>query len=258
MCSAPAAHVVPAETVAAIAGGFCILRQFFAILLLLFPLASMAPVRADAPAPEGTRAAESQHARLQASAPDLNPEVLALALDALQCARADGMAESSRLAVIDYSLPSTRPRLWVFDLDKSALLFHELVAHGRNTGDNMATHFSNQPESRASSLGLFRTADTYRGSNGYSLRMDGLEPGVNDQARARAIVMHGAPYVNEETAGKLGRLGRSWGCPALRSGIARQVIDSLKGGQFIFSYYPDQAWLSSSRFLHCPGRLSSR
>ncbi len=234
------------------------MRQFFVLLLLMFPLAFMTPARAVAPAQDDAGATEPQVNRLQASAPDLSPDVLRLALDALQCARADGMPESSRLAVIDYSLPSTQPRLWVFDLERSALLFHELVAHGRNTGDNMATHFSNQPDSRASSLGLFRTADTYRGSNGYSLRMDGLEPGINDQARARAIVMHGAPYVNEETAGKLGRLGRSWGCPALRSGIARQVIDSLKGGQFIFSYYPDQAWLSSSRLLHCSGRITSR
>lgn len=226
------------------------MRQFFVFPLLMCLLVLTPPAHA--------ADAETPYARLQASAPGLDPRVLQLALDALQCARADGMPESSRLAVIDYSLPSTRPRLWVFDLETSTLLFHELVAHGRNTGDNLATHFSNEPESRASSLGLFRTADTYRGSNGYSLRLDGLEPGINDQARARAIVMHGAPYVNEATAGKLGRLGRSWGCPALRTGIARQVIDSLKGGQFIFSYYPDPGWLGSSRFLHCPGRVSSR
>ncbi|HEX6592127.1 MAG TPA: murein L,D-transpeptidase catalytic domain family protein [Moraxellaceae bacterium] len=196
--------------------------------------------------------------RLQAAAPDANPEVLALALGAMHCAAGSGMPVAQRLAVIDYSLPSTTPRLWVFDLGRSSLLFHELVAHGRNSGDNMTTHFSNAPGSLASSIGLFRTGDTYNGSNGYSLRMQGLETGVNDKAMERAIVMHGAPYVQEGMAEKFGRLGRSWGCPALRMGIARQVIDSLKGGQFIFSYYPDQKWLASSRYLNCPRDTASR
>jgi hypothetical protein len=98
---------------------------------------------------------------------------------------------------------------------------------------------------------LFRTLDTYNGNNGYSLRMDGLEAGFNDKALERAIVMHGAPYVNENLSRTQGRIGRSWGCPAVNSGIARRMIDTLKGGQFIFSYYPDQRWLASSPYLHC-------
>lgn len=197
---------------------------------------------------------------LAAEAPDANPEVLRLAQQAMTCAIADGMPSSERLAVIDYSRPSITPRLWVFDLGKRSLLFRELVAHGKNSGDNLATHFSNEDGSLATSLGLFRAQETYQGENGYSLRMDGLEPGFNDRARERAIVMHGAPYVNAETAGKLGRLGRSWGCPAVRSGIAKRLIDTLKGGQFVFSYYPDQKWLSSSRFLNCNtvARISSK
>ena len=197
-------------------------------------------------------------ARLRASAPSLNGHVLELALDAMQCARANGMPAVDRLAVIDYSLPSTKPRLWVFDLDKARLLFQELVAHGRNSGDNLATAFSNRPESRESSLGLFRTGGTYQGSNGYSLRMDGLEPGFNDNARERAIVMHGAPYVNDGMIGKLGRLGRSWGCPAVRLGIARPMIDALKGGQLLFAYYPDNQWLRSSHFLNCRTQVAAR
>lgn len=196
--------------------------------------------------------------RLQAAAPDADPAVLHLALQAMTCATANGMPASGRLAVIDYSRPSTQKRLWVFDLTHARLLFDELVAHGRNSGDNMADNFSNADGSLASSLGLFRTEDTYIGSNGYSLRLDGLEPGFNDHARERAIVMHGAPYVSADTAHKLGRLGRSWGCPAVRLGIARRIIDTLKGGQFIFSYYPDQRWLSSSRYLHCSARTASR
>ena len=152
---------------------------------------------------------------------------------------------------IDYSLASTAPRLWVFDLENNKLLFREVVAHGQGTGENMARVFSNRDGSHQSSLGLFRTADTYQGRNGYSLRMVGLEPGVNDAAMARAIVMHGAPYVNVGNAQKQGRLGRSWGCPALRPEVAKQVIDSLKNGQMIFAYYPDSNWLTHSPFLAC-------
>jgi hypothetical protein len=155
------------------------------------------------------------------------------------------------LTLIDYSLPSTTPRLWVFDMHTGKILFKELVAHGRNTGDNMAIRFSDAMESRESSIGLFRTADTYVGHNGYSLRLDGLEPGFNSHARERAIVMHGAPYVNADIAKANGRLGRSWGCPALREAVARQVIDTVRGGGVIFSYYPDPGWLQTSKFLKC-------
>jgi hypothetical protein len=132
------------------------------------------------------------------------------------------------------------------------MVFKELVAHGRNSGDNMATRFSDVMESRESSLGLFRTADTYVGQNGYSLRLDGLEPGFNSHARERAIVMHGAPYVDLAVAKANGRLGRSWGCPALRAAVARRVIDTVRDGGVIFSYYPDPTWLKTSKFLNCP------
>jgi hypothetical protein len=139
----------------------------------------------------------------------------------------------------------------VFDLKTGTLLFKELVAHGRNTGENMATRFSDSMNSHQSSLGLFVTADTYVGSNGYSLRLDGLEPGFNGRARERAIVMHGAPYVNAALSKAQGRIGRSWGCPALREAVARDVIDTIRGGGVIFSYYPDERWLTRSRFLNC-------
>lgn len=185
-------------------------------------------------------------------APDANPRVLALALQARDCAASQlGQAPAPRIAVIDYSLPSTEPRLWVFDLQTNTLLFREVVAHGQGTGENMAHAFSNSDGSHQSSLGLFRTADTYQGKNGYSLRMQGLEPGTNDAALTRAIVMHGAPYVDPAQARARGRLGRSWGCPALRPEVAHQVIDSLKNGQMIFAYYPDTNWLAKSPFLKC-------
>ena len=184
-------------------------------------------------------------------APHANPKVINLALVATDCATAQGQPPSDRLAVIDYSLPSTEPRLWVFDLAKRKLLFHELVAHGRNTGENLAKKFSNQPDSLASSLGLFRTLGTYVGRNGYSLRMDGLEPGTNDRALDRALVIHGAAYVSRANASRHGRIGRSWGCPAVRSAIAKPLIDTLKGGQYVFSYYPDARWLNGSPYLKC-------
>ena len=187
-------------------------------------------------------------------APDADPQVLALALRARQCALAHGdIAADDRLAVIDYSRPSTQKRLWVFELQPARLLYAEHVAHGRGTGENLAQHFSNVDGSHQSSLGLFRTAETYQGGNGYSLRMDGLEPGVNDRARERQIVMHGAPYVNPEQALRQGRLGRSFGCPAVRKEVARGVIDTLKNGQLLFAYYPDQRWLTQSAFLQCAG-----
>lgn len=184
-------------------------------------------------------------------APQANPKVIALALAATECAAAQGQPPSDRLAVIDYSKPSTEPRLWVFDLARRKLLYHELVAHGRNTGENLATKFSNTPESLQSSLGLFRTLGTYAGRNGYSLRMEGLEPGTNDHALERALVIHGATYVNGALARQQGRIGRSYGCPAVRSAIARPLIDALKGGQYVFSYYPDARWLDASPYLKC-------
>ncbi|MBJ6982211.1 murein L,D-transpeptidase catalytic domain family protein [Luteimonas sp. MC1572] len=193
-------------------------------------------------------------ARLSAAAPGLDRKVLALALEARDCARAAGVAGSGaeRLAVIDYTLPSTEKRLWIFDLDRGALLHAEHVAHGRGSGDNMATRFSNVEGSYQSSLGLFATAETYMGENGYSLRMDGLEPGINDAARERLLVMHGADYVDPAQARRQGRLGRSWGCPAVRAGVARAVIDDLRDGQLVFAYARDASWLNGSRFLHCP------
>lgn len=197
-------------------------------------------------------------ARLAAAAPDADPKVLALALQARTCAMAsEGASSASRLAVIDYSRPSTQTRLWVFDLKRKALLFAEHVAHGRGSGDNLAQAFSNREGSHQSSLGLFRTAETYQGGNGYSMRMDGLEPGVNDAARDRLIVMHGAPYVDPLAALKQGRLGRSFGCPAVRPQVARELIDTLKQGQLLFAYYPDPEWLKGSSLLGCGGHAAT-
>ncbi|MCE8016095.1 hypothetical protein HOP62_08390 [Halomonas sp. MCCC 1A17488] len=180
-------------------------------------------------------------------APGADPRVLELAASALACAEPD----AERLAVIDFSRPSSEPRLWVFDLAEEALLFEELVSHGRGSGDAEATLFSNTPESHQSSLGLFRTMNSYYGSNGYSLRLEGLEAGVNDLAYQRAIVIHGADYVSEAFIQKTGRLGRSHGCPAVRQEVAYPLIDSIKEDHYLFAYYPDPEWLENSAFLGC-------
>jgi hypothetical protein len=195
--------------------------------------------------------------RLLSDAPGLDPEVLDLALDARDCAAASGRAPAAaRIAVIDYSRPSTEPRLWLLDVAAGRVLAVEHVAHGRGSGENLATRFSNVEGSYQTSLGLYVAAETYHGGNGYSLRLDGLDPGFNDRARERLIVIHGAPYVDPALARRQGRLGRSFGCPALRPEVARDVIDQLKGGQLVFAYYPDPAWLSSSPNLACSTRLA--
>ena len=183
-------------------------------------------------------------------APGLDPTVLTLALHASACAARQGLVPSlAVLTVVDYSRPSTEPRLWIIDLTTQRMLHRELVAHGRGSGELYATAFSNQPGSKQSSLGLFVTAETYVGRHGRSLRLVGLEPGVNDLALDRALVMHGAEYVSDTVCAEHGRLGRSHGCPALRAEIAQTVIDEIEGGTPLFAYYPDPAWLASSRFL---------
>lgn len=198
----------------------------------------------------GNAPADILVSNLLKQAPGLHPNVLKLALNAETCAAQQGLVKRrDLLTVIDYSIESTEPRLFVFDLDAQRLLFRELVAHGKNSGDRFTNFFSNDPGSLATSLGLFVTEDTYVGHNGYSLRLKGLEPGFNDMALARAIVLHGAYYVSQQAIRVLGRLGRSWGCPAVRAEVAQKLINTIRGGSAIFAYYPDKAWLTRSSFL---------
>jgi hypothetical protein len=180
----------------------------------------------------------------------IDTSVLDLALGAASCAVKSGAVGQPRtLTVIDYSRPSSEKRLWVYDLNTRELLYEELVAHGQGTGANLATKFSNLPDSHQTSLGLFVTDETYVGRNGYSLRLDGLDKGWNDRARDRAIVMHGAPYVSPQFVKATGRLGRSHGCPAVSDAVARRLIDRVKGGGLVFAYYPDATFLKTSKYL---------
>ncbi len=210
---------------------------------------------AERPAPLATPApAVRPSAAVFRQVQGLSQQALAMALDAVSCARSHGVAgKDGLLTIIDYSRPSTEPRLWVLDLARGRVLFHELVAHGAGSGDNYATRFSNLDDSRQTSLGLFLTRGTYEGGNGYSLKLQGLDAGVNDRAEERKIVMHGAWYVSPDQIQRYGRIGRSWGCPALPVESAHRVIDTIKDGSFVFSYSgADGGWMKASSRRSCP------
>ena len=153
------------------------------------------------------------------------------------------------ITIIDFSLPSDKERLWVLDLVNGKVLFHCLVSHGRNSGGLMAEYFSNKPGSYASSPGFYATGETYIGKNGLSLVLDGLEAGINDKARERYIVMHGAGYVSPEYVREYGRLGRSFGCPAVPEEMSREIIQSIKGGSCLFIYAPITSYTSNSQII---------
>ena len=158
--------------------------------------------------------------------------------------------DSHLLTVCDFSLSSTQKRLWVIDLNDKKILFNSLVAHGKNTGEEFARKFSNTESSLQSSLGFYVTESTYNGSNGFSLKLHGMDKGFNDRALQRAIVMHGADYVSEDFIKSQRRIGRSWGCPAVPTALAKPIINTIKDKNVIFIYYPDQNYLSSSVWLN--------
>lgn len=150
------------------------------------------------------------------------------------------------LTIIDYSKPSNQKRFYVIDLKNRKLLFHTLVAHGKNSGEVECTRFSNTPKSLKSSPGFFLTAESYSGRQGYSLRIDGLEPGINDQARPRAIVIHGADYVCQRYVDDYGHIGKSFGCPALPFDVNRKIIDQIKGGTCIYIHTDTPTYTNNS------------
>lgn len=153
------------------------------------------------------------------------------------------------LAIVDLSQPSVNKRLYVIDLVKHKLLFRTYVAHGRNSGDLYAKKFSNDMSSYQSSLGFYQTLDTYQGKHGLSLKLKGLEPGFNTNVLNRAVVMHGADYVSENFIRKIGRLGRSFGCPAIPYDVHKDIIETIKNGACLFVYSPDKQYLQKSSFL---------
>lgn len=153
------------------------------------------------------------------------------------------------LTLIDFSRPSTVKRLFVFDMRERKVLFSSVVSHGKNSGDNYATSFSNEYGSYKSSLGFYLTESTYQGKNGYSLILNGLEKGINDRASERAIVMHGAAYADPSVVSRGGRLGRSFGCPAVPQKLSRPIIDAIKGGSVMYIYAETPDYLAHSSVL---------
>jgi len=160
------------------------------------------------------------------------------------------LTNQSVMAIIDFSQPSTNKRLYVLDMNNYALLFNTLVAHGKNSGKQRAIYFSNKASSYKSSPGFYITGDVYDGSNGYSLKLDGIENGINDKALKRGIVVHGAAYVDESFTASRGYIGRSQGCPAVPLREARSIIDAMKGGACLYIFTPDHRYLSHSEMVN--------
>jgi hypothetical protein len=173
------------------------------------------------------------------------------------------LSSKSILTIIDFRKSANEKRMWVINLKSKKVLFHVLTAHGRNTGNLFAETFSNTPNSNQSSLGFYITGQKYIGKHGISLKLHGVEKGINDMAEARAIVMHGADYVSELYIKKYGRLGRSFGCPAVPMGLHKDIIPMLSGGTCLFIFYPDVRYLAESKFnnladLKAEGKIPGR
>ncbi len=182
---------------------------------------------------------------------NLSEEIFTLAFAGFEKLNAQGrLSADSILTIIDFSKSSRENRLFVVDLKTQKLLFKSIVAHGRNTGEEFARSFSNDMNSHKSSLGFYITGGTYLGSNGFSMLLNGVEKGFNDKAKDRAIVMHGADYASEQAILHKGYLGRSYGCPALPRAVNQKIIETIKEGNCMFIYYPDQKYLSNSRMIN--------
>ena len=186
---------------------------------------------------------------LKSQAGNIDENVLTLSLHAYVNARRQGFDNKQLLTVVDYTQPSNQKRLWVFDIRTGRELFNTFVSHGKNSGEATANSFSNQRGSLKSSLGVFITVSPYVGNDGYSLRLRGLENGINDNAYRRNIVMHGARYVDPDIIQRYGEAGRSWGCLAVSENLAAPIINTIKDNTVVFAYYPDRQWLSHSRYL---------
>jgi hypothetical protein len=206
------------------------------------------PKTAEVPA-EAKEWVDNEMSYINSQADNIDQNVLKLGLVAYLKAKNRGIVANPYLTIIDYSKPSTERRLWVVDMRSNKVLFNTWVTHGKNSGDVMATSFSNEPGSLKSSIGVFLTKDPYTGGNGYSLRLVGLEQGINDNALRRSIVVHGAWYADPNVIKTYGQIGRSWGCPAVSPGMIRPLINAIKDNSLVVVYYPDRNWLTHSSFL---------
>jgi hypothetical protein len=191
---------------------------------------------------------ESVYNTLQANKFELPNQVcFGEALKGFYSLQEKGIVKSNILTLVDFSLSSNVKRLWIIDLSTNMVLLQTLVAHGRNTGEEFANNFSNTPESFKSSLGFYVTGEVYNGKHGVSLKLDGLEKGLNDNARNRAVVLHGADYVSESFIKNHKRLGRSQGCPAVPVKLVSEIITIIKGQSCLYIYHPS---IDSSKQNH--------
>ena len=181
------------------------------------------------------------------SMPDF--ESFQTAFEGFKLLKQQGKIKKDLLTLIDFSKSSNIKRLWVIDMSTKTILYNTLVAHGRNSGDEFATAFSNAANSNKSSLGFYATGELYTGKHGSSMRLDGLENGINSNARNRAVVMHGADYVSESFIKQHRRLGRSLGCPALPNGVTKEIINLIQGKSCLFIYYPSKKYTASSKLI---------
>jgi hypothetical protein len=162
-----------------------------------------------------------------------------------------GKIRNNILSIIDFSRHSSKKRFWIIDMDSKKLLYYTYAAHGRNSGNGMgvASKFSNTPHSLQSSLGFYLTGETYYGKHGLSLNLDGQEKGINDRARQRRVVIHGADYATAEFAKRYGRLGRSYGCPAVPKHLHKPIINTIKDKSVLFIHHPDLHYQKSSEYM---------
>jgi hypothetical protein len=182
--------------------------------------------------------------------PALNPEAFRMALSGYRSLCAKGLVSSdSLITIIDYTLPSSEERFFVINLRQNSIIYKTLVAHGRNSGELYATRFSNRAQSYQSAIGFYITGAPYMGGQGYSLLLTGVDTGYNDQARMRSIVIHGARYATPQYVRQYGRLGRSFGCPALPPYVTQEIINCIRDGSVLFSYYPDRDYIQGSVVL---------
>jgi len=193
---------------------------------------------------------------LKSDVPKPEYEVFNKALTGFFNLKADNRVSKNLLTIIDFSLSSNLERMWIVDVNRMKVIHYSLVAHGRNSGEEFARQFSNIASSWQSSLGFYLTDGIYWGKHGMSLYLDGVEPGVNDKARARTIVMHSADYVSKEYIRNFGRLGRSFGCPSIPLENHKEIITMISGRSCLYIHYPDKEYHAGSRMMKSETAMS--
>ena len=224
-------------------------KNLFYLFLLLIPVANNASIREFALDVEEN---EDIYSFVNSTETGLSNDVFKLAIKGLKKLENNGKLQNPNIiTIVDYSQSSKNKRLYVIDLKNKSLLFNTYVAHGRNTGDEFAKDFSNEFGSYKSSLGFYITQNPIIGSHtGFSLMINGVEKGINDNAEKRAIIIHSADYATESFIKKYGRLGRSFGCPVLPPDLNKPIIETIKGGTCLFIYNPDESYICNSSLLN--------